>query len=449
MKRLSVLLIILAFLYASCSPASDSSGNATTPTNTTATPSPSTPTPNPNPNGSGNDNENQNQNGGGENNQGGGENNQGNNNENNNQNQNENGGGENNQGENNNQNQNENGNGNENGGGENNGGEGGNNEQPPVNVTVDPNTIVDLRNNYYKLVQGSTVIGGDRFAFKWGSKNKGVFVEGRNVEVKSFWICDHEVTLEEWEEVMSEVFSKKRYWDTYAHFDGEEVAKLPVTGITFRQMLCYCNLKSIKDGLTPCYKQKKADGTYYNQNEVGKYNTNDGETFECDFTANGYRLPTEVEWEYAARGGKEGCKYEDPSYASSRLPKHWACYGNDGWEYNDNRLKVYIWSSLDSLLNHNATLHQVRLKDCDDLFLYDMNGNAAEVCWDWYLANTEITSSTPITGSSTPDRKKYHVYRGGTVEGSFEWCSNTSRGGLKEESSNSLCGFRVVLTQGQ
>ncbi len=106
---------------------------------------------------------------------------------------------------------------------------------------------------------------------------------------------------------------------------------------------------------------------------------------ECDWSADGYRLPTEAEWEYLARGG--------------------SALSTDKWSGTDDeaQLKNYAWYSA----NASSMTHAVKIKYPNDLLLYDMSGNVNEWCWDWYGS---IGADTPATGNPGSGVR---MYRGG------------------------------------
>ncbi len=169
----------------------------------------------------------------------------------------------------------------------------------------------------------------------------------------------------------------------------------PVIEISWYGAVVFCNLLSEMRGKDPAY------------------NLSD---WSCNFTANGYRLPTEAEWEYAARGGNNHDGYE---YSGSNTA------GDVGW-YSSNET------------------HPVGGKSPNSLGLYDMAGNVWEWCFDWY--GSDYYSSTSLVDPEGPDSGSDRVLRGGS------WGSDTSglrcanRGRLNPANSGSNLGFRVVVS---
>jgi formylglycine-generating enzyme required for sulfatase activity len=167
---------------------------------------------------------------------------------------------------------------------------------------------------------------------------------------RSFYIAKYELTFEEYDRFADDAHKTRpddRGWGR-----GSQ----PVVHIDWYDAVDYCNWLSEKAGLMPCYSGK-------------------GKLTECDFSADGYRLPTEAEWEYAARGGH---KSQDFLYAGSDNPDEVAWYAE----------------------NSNDRLHPVGQKLPNTLGLYDMCGNIFEWCWDWY--NEDYYAISPASDPLGP-----------------------------------------------
>lgn len=153
----------------------------------------------------------------------------------------------------------------------------------------------------------------------------------------------------------------------------------PVERVRWTDALKFCNARSVEEGLAPCY---------------------DLETRACDFSANGYRLPTEAEWEYACRAGSTGDYYFEGGAA---------------------QLDAHAWFRDNARRKH----HPVGQKQPNAFGLYDMAGNVREWCNDWYAVDTY--SAAPAVDPHGPVAGEKAVLRGGAFPSTAESCTSWHR----------------------
>ena len=190
-----------------------------------------------------------------------------------------------------------------------------------------------------------------------------------------------------------------------SYFDGEN---LPVEQVSWNEAVEYCNALSELEGLTPCYSDT-------------------GMNAVCDWTANGYRLPTEAEWEYACRAGTTTDYYTDDMTQERNSPLDYALNAA-GW-YGGNS---------------GGETHPVAEKRPNDFGLRDMHGNVWEWCWDWW--SWRAYDSTAQVDPHGPAPSDGRAIRGGGFGAMALQCRSAYRVGIPFDELRAAwnLGFRIV-----
>lgn len=220
----------------------------------------------------------------------------------------------------------------------------------------------------FVLISGGTFQMGSRSSESWRSEDE----TAHTVTLSDFYISRYEVTQAEYQTVMGENPSS---------FSGDD---LPVDSVSWIEAIQYCNARSEAEGLTPAYAV-------------------DGQSVSWDRSANGYRLPTEAEWEYACRAGTD-TPFNTETSISAEEANYWGHYP---YLIEDN---YFTQGNLETKPGvYRQTTVAVGSFEPNALGLCDMHGNVGEWVWDWYGAYGTEEQTDP-TGPTSGTRR---VYRGG------------------------------------
>ncbi|MCX6880141.1 MAG: SUMF1/EgtB/PvdO family nonheme iron enzyme [Verrucomicrobia bacterium] len=287
--------------------------------------------------------------------------------------------------------------------------------QARFRITADDNPVPG-----FALIPAGQFQMGDQSSPLVGGSDE---LPAHTVQVSAFYMGKYEVTKEEWDAVRT--WGLANGYTNLSAGNGSYASKganHPVHSINWYDMVKWCNARSQKENLTPCYTVSGAI-----------YKTGISDAVTCNWSANGYRLPTEAEWEKAARGGAVGKNFPWGTDTISHSQANY--YSSTNFTYDVSPTRGYHPTYNNGVDPYSSPVGSFAPNGYG---LYDMAGNMWERCWDWYGSYAAGSQTDPRGASSG----SYRVLRGGSWGPYALGCRAAYRGIPYPGYANDYNGFR-------
>ena len=310
-------------------------------------------------------------------------------------------------------------------------------------LTVDSNGLIQVRVPMFYRVRGVSAAPAGMVLIPGGPFAMGdAFPDHppaewsvHTVQVSGFYMDKYEVTKALWDEVYQWAITNGYSFEAGAQ---GKATNHPAHSMTWYDAVKWCNARSEKEGRTPAYYTNAAQTKVYRSEQINLQN-------EWVRWNAGYRLPTEAEWEKAARGGLSGRRFpwgDVISHTQANYNGH--PYSNFDYDLGP---EGYHPTYEDGTFRYTSPVGAFA---ANSYGLHDMAGNVSEWCWDWYGdtyhdSSPEIDPRGPVTGPPG----FYHLIRGGSWYDQAYRCRVAERVTTYAESTFFTLGFRAILSQNQ
>jgi len=257
-----------------------------------------------------------------------------------------------------------------------------------------------------------------------------------NLYISAVYMDVNLVSYSQWQSVYNWATNQGYGFDNVG---AGKAANHPVQSVDWYDCVKWSNARSQQARLTPVY--------YTDAGLTQVYTNGDTDMVYPKWMANGYRLPTEAEWEKAARGGLSGQRFpwgftiswSQANYYGESYP-----LDGDGFSYDLAAAIGYDPAFNDGVYPYTSP---VGYFEPNDYGLYDMAGNVFEHCWDLYGTPYGQPTTTNPTGPGIAPGQTYRVIRGGALDGNASYARCADRNNNAPDANNSAVGFRCVRGQ--